>query len=249
MLKNLGVVEACIHLPRFREKASRRIDGRTLMEWVIRRVTDSMRLDGVIVAACTEAHRELLVHLTPSDVPVFVGQGDDALALYRKLLERYPAEGVVRVKGDNLYVDPLLIDRLVTAAESTPGCDYLGHRLRDGRPAVHSPANVFAEWFRAGAIREADRLARDPAEREHVGGYICSHPEKFRLGHIPAPAEIDRDDLRLRIDLEEDWDHALTICEALGTERLDWRRIVRLLEQQPAMRRRMEALNREYAEV
>jgi spore coat polysaccharide biosynthesis protein SpsF len=249
MLETLGVVEACFHLPRFRAIVSRRIDGRTLMEWVIRRVTDSMRLDGVIVAACSEEYRELLDRLTPSDVPVFLGRGDDALSLYRKLLEQYPAEGVVRVRGDNLFVDPGLIDRLVSIAQSPPSCDYVGHCLRDGRPAVHSPANVYAEWFRAGAIREADRLARDPNDREQVGCYICSHPEKFRLRHIPVPAEIDRDDLRLRIDIEEDWEHALVIYEALGPERLDWRRIVQLLDHQPAMRRRMEALNREYAEV
>ena len=42
---------------------------------------------------------------------------------------------VVRVRGDNLFVDSGLIDRLVTTAESQPDCDYVGYCSRDGRPA------------------------------------------------------------------------------------------------------------------
>jgi spore coat polysaccharide biosynthesis protein SpsF (cytidylyltransferase family) len=61
---------------------------------------------------------------------------------------------------------------------------------------------------------------------------------------LSAPAEIDREDLRLTVDSEEDWDHALTIYDALGPEWLDWRRIARLLDHQPALRSRMAALNR-----
>ncbi len=79
--------------------------------------------------------------------------------------------------------------------------------------------------------------------------YIYSHPEKFTLRQIPAPDEIDREDVRLTVDIEEDWDHALVIYEALGPERLDWQRIARLLDHQPAMRRRMAALNRVHTRV
>ncbi len=151
MLKNLGMVQACCHTPRFRSNAFRRLGGRSLLEWVIRRVTDSMRLDGVIVVACSREDCCALGRLVPSDVPVFFGEGDDTLARFCRALEQYPAEGVVRVRGDNLFVDPGLIDRLVTTAESHPDCDYVSYCSRDGRPAILSPVSVYAEWFRAGA--------------------------------------------------------------------------------------------------
>ncbi len=51
--------------------------------------------------------------------------------------------------------------------------------------------------------------------------------------------------MRLAVDTEEDWEHAQTIYEALGPEALDWQRIAGLLEQQPALRTRMAALNRQ----
>jgi spore coat polysaccharide biosynthesis protein SpsF len=182
--------------------------------------------------------------MVPSDVPVFFGEGADALARFTKALEQYPAEGVVCVGGDNLFIDPALIDRLVTTADEHPNCDYVSYCSHDGQPAILSPASVYAEWFRASALRKANRLARNKIDREHVTRYMYSHPQKFNLRLLPAPPEIDRDDVRLRIELEEDWDHALAIYEALGPELLDWRRIASLLDHQPALRNRMAALNR-----
>ncbi len=95
------------------------------------------------------------------------------------------------------------------------------------------------------ALFKATRHAKYPDEREHVTKYIYSHPEKFNIRLIPAPIEIDRDDVRLTVDEEEDWDHVLTIYEALGPEKMDWRRIANLLDHQPALRSRMAALNRD----
>jgi spore coat polysaccharide biosynthesis protein SpsF len=244
MLKNLGIVQACFHRPRFRSNALRKLGGRSLFEWVVRRVTDAMRLDGVIVLACDTEDHLAVSRLVPRDVPVFFGEGPDALARFTKALEEYPAEGAVRVLGDNLFIDPGLIDRLVTTAEDHPNCDYLAYGLHDGQPAILSPVGVYAEWFRTSALRKANRLATHPLDRENVTRYLYSHPEKFRLRLIPAPAEIDREDVRLTVDIEEDWEHALTIYDALGPERLDWQRIARLLDHQPALRSRMATLNR-----
>jgi spore coat polysaccharide biosynthesis protein SpsF len=247
MLKNLGIVQACFHLPRFRCNAMRKLGGRPLLEWVVRRVTDSMRLDGVIVVGCGTEERCELSRLVPHDVPVFFSDAGDALARFCKALEQYPAEGVVRVRGDNIFIDPGLIDRLVTTAESDPDCDYASFLSHDGQMAVLSPVSIYAEWFRASALRQADRLARSPLDREHVTRCLYSHPEKFNLRLMSAPAEIDREDVRLTVDIEEDWEHIVAIYEALGPERLDWQRIARLLDHQPALRSRMAVLNREYA--
>ena len=61
---------------------------------------------------------------------------------------------------------------------------------------------------------------------------------------LPAPSGLDRDDLRLTIESEEDWEHAQVIFEALGPEELDWQRIAGLLRGQPRLRQRMAVLNR-----
>jgi spore coat polysaccharide biosynthesis protein SpsF len=244
MLKNLGIVQACCHGHLFRCKAARKLGGRSVLEWIIRHVTDSLRLDGVIVLVCNEADHRFMQKLVPADVPVFVGTSPDGLGRFSQCLEKYPAHSVVRVRGDHLFIDPALIDRLINTADEHPQCDYIGYCSRDGQPAILSPVGVYAEWIRTSAIHKAARHAKHPDHREHVTRYIYSHPEKFNVRLIPAPAEIDREDVRLAIDIEEDWDHVLTIFEALGPDTMDWRRITSLIDQHPALRTRMAALNR-----
>ena len=248
MLSNLGIVDACFQSPRRRVRAARRLGGKSLLEWVVRRVTDAQQLDGVIVLSTADPENQFVSDLAPLDVPVYAGGQSDALGCFADALEKYRAESVVRVRVDYPFVDPVLIDRLITTAEAHPECDYVGYCSRDGRPAILSPVGVYAEWFRNSALQKIARRAKSPADRNDVTRYLYSHPEKFTVRLIPAPAQIDRDDVRLRVDIEEDWEHALTIFDALGPEEFDWQRIADLLDHQPALRRRMAALNRACAE-
>jgi spore coat polysaccharide biosynthesis protein SpsF len=243
MLKTLGIVEACYGSPSARSKASRRLGGKSVLEWVVRRATDCLQLSGVIVATSDDPANAFIAGLVPLDVPVFAAKKPDPLACLAAALDEYPAESVVRIGTDYPFVDPMLIDRLVITAESHPECDYVGYCSRDGRPAVHAPVGVHAEWFRAEAIRRAARRAKAPLDRQQPTRYLYSHPEKFHLRLIPVPQQIDRDDVRLRVDVEEDFDHAVAIFEALGHE-LDYQRIANLLHHQPAIRSRMAAINR-----
>ena len=106
MLKTMGVVQSCFQSPRFRANATRRLGGQPLLEWVVRRVTDSIRLDGVIVVACDAAEHCWLSKLVPLDVPVFLSDHPDAMVGLLRALEEYRAEAVVRVHGDNPFIDP-----------------------------------------------------------------------------------------------------------------------------------------------
>jgi len=116
---------------------------------------------------------------------------------------------------------------------------------QNGRPAILSPVGLYAEWFRSPALRKAAQAATLPPDRDDVTRFLYSHPEKFKIRLIPAPSQFDRDDVRLPVDHEEDWEHLLTIFDALGSEEFDWQRIADLLDHQPNLRRRMAAMNRE----
>lgn len=247
MLETLGIVEACFTSPRTRIKVARKLGTKSVLEWIIRRMTDCEQLDGVIVVTNDAPENRVVKDLTPLDVPVFVSRRPDTLGSLAAALEEYSCQSVVRMSAERPFVDPALVDRLVCSARANPDCDYVTYSSRNGRPAVLSPIAVFAEWFRTDTIRQAARKAKNPADRDNPTQFVCAHPERFRIRLLPAPAEIDREDVRLTVDIEEDWENALAIFEALGPEELDWQRIAHLLNHQPAMRKRMAALNRVYA--
>ena len=187
----------------------------------------------------------------PADIPVFDRPAPDMLARFALALEEFPAEAVVHIRGDSLFIDPALIDRLIVAAEADDHAtgqpaaesDYASYGGRDGRPAMLSPVGIYAEWIRAKALQRAHRAAVERQDRTQVTRYIYSHSEKFKHCWIPAPDEIDRDDVRLTVASDDDWDHVLDIIDAIGSESLDWQGIARFLDHQPAMRKRMADLN------
>jgi spore coat polysaccharide biosynthesis protein SpsF len=248
MLQTLGVVQippASI-LPGL--KANRGFQGKTLLEWVVRRVTDCQWLDGVIVVAPAAEGSAIADHVPP-DVPLFRSQQTDALGQLADALSSYLSHSVVRVGIEQPFVDPELIDRLVTRARQHPNYDYIGYCSRNGKPAIQSALGMFGEYFQVRALLVADRDARSPNDRGNVTRYLYSRPDNFLVRMLPVPAELDRDDLRLRIESGDDWEHAQQIVDALGDEHLDWKRIADLLAQQPALRKRMAAMNQGHAAI
>lgn len=248
MSMTLGIVE----VPRFVAEpsghfaftsiAGRRFGNKPLLEWVVRRVTESLLLDQVAIVTDSE-QGELVERLAPADVSVFVGEQPDSLGRVAAAVRNYSATQVIRIPLACPFIDPELIDRLVCTATANPGFDYIGYFSIDGRPAAVSKVGLFAEWCTADALHRADSEATSVVDRESATRFVFLHPEVFQLRFIPIPEKLDRRDVRLTIEAEEDWDNAHLIFEALGPERLDWRRIVSLLDHHPALRQRMEFLN------
>jgi spore coat polysaccharide biosynthesis protein SpsF len=159
-------------------------------------------------------------------------------------VRHYQCPAVVRVNVSHPFVDPDLIDRLVAAVATGNGCDYASYRFSDGRPVMATKLGVVAQWCRGEALLLAERLARNGFERADATRFLSSHPEIFALRLIGVPSQLDRDDVRLAIQDEEDWEHVQIILDALGPESLDWQVITALLDRQPRLRARMACLNR-----
>jgi spore coat polysaccharide biosynthesis protein SpsF len=228
--------------------ARRRFGGKPLLEWVVRRVSEAERISGIIVLAGDDSlSRSLCVHCPP-DARVLHATADDPLGRLAEAVRSFPCDAIVRLNVSHPLVDPELIDRLVAAAGSS-GCDYATFCFRDGRPVIESKLGVFAEWCRADAILRADRLATSAIDRADATRIFYSRPDIFALKMIAVPVQLDRDDLRLAIHDEEDWEEVQLILDALGPESLDWQYIAALLDRQPTMRARMARRNRASAGV
>jgi spore coat polysaccharide biosynthesis protein SpsF len=249
MTNTLGIVEVPPLRSRRRDSSrsgatlvSRRFGGKSLLEWVVRRVTESLLLDQVVIVT-DAAQADIVQRLAPSDVAVCVSRQPDPLGRFVATVRQFDATQVVRVPLGCPFVDPELMDRLVCTAGANPGFEYIGYFSLDGRPAILSKVGLFAEWCTAESLYRADRLATSTEDRNEPTKYIYSHPESFQLRFIPVPAKLDRRDVRLTVDVEEDWELAQMIFDALGPEGLDWQKIASLLDQQPALRERMAVLN------
>jgi spore coat polysaccharide biosynthesis protein SpsF len=229
MRKTLGIVEvhACAKLPQL--IASRRLAGKPVLEWVVRRMTECQRLSRVIVLAPSSIAREELTKLVPRDVPLFFSDRPDALGRLAAALDEFPGEHLIRLSAEHPLVDAVLIDRLVSNSARHPEADYIGYCSRSCKGALKSPVSAIGEWIRAAALRKADREATDAQLRSKATAYLHAHPEKFNLRLIPLPAELDHEGLRLSIDSEEDWEHMQAMFDSLGHEQFDFHRVAKQL--------------------
>ncbi len=249
MLKTLGLVEVCssVELSQnasvLRSLASRRLGSISLLEWVVRRVTECQTLEGIVVVAADDPACHRMLQLVPFDSATFISSATDPLARAAAAIEEFEPEAIVRISLTSPFVDPEFIDRLVVSAEANRIYDYVSFCSKQGRSALQSKIGLFGEWCRAEAVLKANAEAVHGIERQSATSFIYSHPELFQIRLLPIPNLLDRSDLRLSIDSEEDWEHAQVIFDALGPEHLDSRRIARLLEQNPAIRERMAVLN------
>lgn len=248
MLKTLGVVEVYggRGIPNHSREclSARRFGSQSLLEWVTRRMTDALLLEHVVVIACGAEQGRQISRRVPSDVSVFAASDSpDPVGRFAAALRAYEADAAVRVTLDNPFIDPVLIDRLVAKAESYRYCDYMSYCSARGKPALLAKIGVLAEWCKARAVHRADELATTSEERSDVCRFLHSHPELFQLRLVPVPTPLDREDVRLLLEVEEDWDHAQMILEALGPENLDYQGIASLLNEHPGLRERMAALN------
>ncbi|PHR96058.1 MAG: hypothetical protein COA78_29190 [Blastopirellula sp.] len=254
MMKNLAIVQIDAQMqqsPYFSHPrkvnshslASRRFAGKPLAEWLVRRVSDAHHVDGVIVVVQESDEQQHITQLIPNDIPVFVSSKADPLARFVDAMQAYPSEGVIRVSIENPFVDPTLIDRLIITSQEHRNCDYIGYCTETGQSALESSLGFFAEWYQSKAITRAERESKSAGERFDIGRALLDYPEIFQLRLLPVPEQLNREDVRLSVCGDEDWEHSLEILEALGADSLDWQEVIQLLHQQPQLRGRMAQLN------
>jgi spore coat polysaccharide biosynthesis protein SpsF (cytidylyltransferase family) len=217
--------------------ARRRFGGKSLLEWVVRHVSDALQLTSIAVVAGNDPLSRSLCELCPPDVPVSYGRSPDALGQLAAAVETFRCDSLVRVNVCNPFIDPVLIDSLVAAGQGDAACEFAAFQTADGRPAAHTSLGVCPEWLRGSAVLRANKLAVLAADREISTLFIAQHPELFATKTLPVPPRLDRADLQLAIHDEDDWHHVQELLDILGPESLDWQ-VIAGLSQWPGARTR-----------
>ena len=171
-----------------------------------------------VIATTTNGEDDLIASLCAADgVPCFRGHAQDVLDRYYRCALQYGFTRIVRLTGDNPFVDIGELDRLV-ALQQVAGAAFC-HSLSV------LPVGVGAEIFTFEALERSHREGTAPHHREHVDEYLLENPERFTTRILEVPASKKHPDLRLTIDTPEDYRRVVNIAESCvnpypGTEEL-----------------------------
>jgi spore coat polysaccharide biosynthesis protein SpsF len=160
-------------------------------------------------------------------VACYRGSEDDVLARVTGAIQRIGTDVVVQMTADNPLYCPEVIDAQISMFLAG-GYDYVGDNVE---PTY--PVGCGAKIFRAELLAELNRWCEDPAVREHVSLYFYEHPERYRVGTLRAPPDLQWPDLRVTVDEPDDLAFARAVYERLQVygENLTYPRLVSIVRE------------------
>jgi len=200
-----AIIQARVSSARLPGKVLFPLAGEPVLRHVVLRVKRARTLDTVILATTTEKEDDAIATLcSQSGYACFRGSRDDVLSRYFETARQFKIDIIVRITCDNPFIDPHIIDEVVTAYHSAR-CDYVSNVLPGERTF---PRGLDCEVFSFDALQKAHAKAREAYEREHVTPYIHENKTgEFRIGPMVKSRGIyARPHYRLALDYAEDYE-------------------------------------------
>ena len=197
--KTIAIIQARLTSTRFPKKILQKINGLTLIEYLIKRVKASKMIDEVIVAIPNNAKNQILKKYL-KDINFFMGSENDVLDRYYKAAKKFKATTVIRICGDCPFTDPKIIDQLLLLF-SNKKYDYVSNTIK---PTF--PDGLDAEVFSFKVLEKTWKNANLEKDREHVTPYIIRNKKFKKYNH---KFKKDLSSLRLTIDETIDLKHPL----------------------------------------
>lgn len=231
MLNTLGIIKGALLTDKQRHYLARYLEGKSVLEWVVRQMTDSELLDKVVVLTEEGANGDLVRKLTPVDVSVYSTKAQDTATAIQETLQHFSAESCVLIGADWPFLDSELIDRLVRTARRTENCDYAAYQFMNDVFSAERPYGLFPEWYRGTSLKKLAATTDDPIHRNMPGTFFLDNQNTYHVATLQIPAGLDRvAEMKFTFADEEDWDNILELHGALELEVLDCQKVGSLLE-------------------
>ena len=130
-MKIIAIIQARLGSTRLPGKVLLDLEGKTVLEHVIRRVKSSKLVTDVIVATTINKADLKIVKLCANlGINVYCGSEDDVLDRYYQTARLFKADHIVRITSDCPLIDPLLIDEVITL-HMQENADYTSNTIKE----------------------------------------------------------------------------------------------------------------------
>lgn len=169
----------------------------SIIDRIIENAVKSKKLSNVIVATTNTAKDdELINHLAPySNVDITRGDEDNVFERYLKATEQFDLDHIVRLTGDNPFIDNNILDDTITHY-LTSNLDYLCTK--------GLPLGMNLEIVSKDALLKCSQQKLTQPDLEHVTHYIKTHESEFKIVEL-SYEDSSLEGLRLTVDQKEDY--------------------------------------------
>lgn len=196
------IIQSRMGSTRLPGKSLSELHGNPLLYYSVERAKKAKYVDQVIVATTTECKDDVIEEwCLANSVDYFRGNEEDVLDRYYQAALKYGFEVIVRATADNPFIDPIIIDLLITNLLAY-NKDYITMRNKTNT----WPYGLDIEVITFKALQEAWGKATTKTHREHVTMFIKENANLFQTLEIPLDKDLSN--IRLTIDYQEDFDRA-----------------------------------------
>lgn len=204
----IAIIQARLGSTRLPRKVLLDLQGKTVLERVIERVSAASRVDKVVVATTGNvADTEIVDLCTRRSISVYAGSEDDVLDRYYQAALLFKADHYVRITADCPLMDPKVIDAVI-AFHIKENADYSSNTLKETYPDGED-----VEVFTFSSLEKAWNTAKLLSEREHVTPYIRKNPSLFKQANVACDRDLSKK--RWTLDQSEDYAFIRTIYDSL----------------------------------
>lgn len=201
MNRIVGVIPSRWGSTRFPGKSLALLSGKPMIQWVVERVSQAQRLDGVIVATDDRRIAEAVTALGMPGVEVAMTRDDHPSGTDRiaEAVAGLDVDAVINIQGDEPMIDPELIDELAGVIGSGDWDMATAATPIEDAEQIANPSVVKALFNRHGQalyfsratiphIRDTDGAATDGVYWRHIGIYAYRRDYLLRLVAEPPCA-------------------------------------------------------------
>ena len=227
-MKTLAIVQARMGSIRFPGKMLQPILGKPMIEQLLRRLSQSSKIDRIVVATGNGKENDPLRDAVKAlGYDCYRGDEEDVLKRFYDTAQKYAPSHVVRITGDCPLIDPVLVDDVISEIHAEKA-DYVSNVS----PPTF-PDGLDIEVFTFACLEKAHNQATEVIDREHVTPYIRSSGE-FRCLNLEN--DVNHADSRWTVDDTRDMEVATHIFSHFAPDvSFSWRDVIALEKEHPEL--------------
>jgi len=218
------IIQARMGSSRLPGKVLRQIGEKVLLEHILFRLKRLKSETKVIIATSDlKKDDEIENFCSQNNISCFRGSESNVLQRYYLCAKENNFEHIVRLTGDNPFVDIEELDALIELHVETQA-DY-------SRSFAILPKGVGAEIFSFNALEQSYKYGKKENHQEHVNEYIEENEEQFKISELQVSIEKNRPELSLTVDTKDDYEKACYIVRNSKNEYISTQEAINLCSQ------------------
>lgn len=191
---------------RLKKKALKKIRNLTCIEYLIKRIKMSKKINRIILCTTKKNSDDILVKIAKKNkIQYFRGENKDVLSRMLKSIKKIKTDLVVRITGDDILIDPYFLDKTIE------------HHLKNNlqyTDAKNLPTGIDVEVFDKQLLETIYKLSKDTSKTEYLTFYVTDHKQQFSIGSLNVN-NFYRKKIRLTLDNKKDFIVIKTFLESM----------------------------------